>query len=34
MTVLNQMDRFQLAFDAIQRIPRLQGEVPPRQRLA
>ncbi len=28
MTVLNQLDRFQLAFDAIRRIPRLEGMVP------
>ncbi len=28
MTVLNQMDRFQLAFDAVQRIPRLAHLVP------
>ena len=28
MTVLNQMDRFQLTFDAVQRIPRFQNEVP------
>ena len=27
MTVLNNMDRFQLAFDAIRRIPRLAGIV-------
>jgi xylulose-5-phosphate/fructose-6-phosphate phosphoketolase len=28
MVVLNNLDRYQLAFDAIRRIPRLQGEVP------
>jgi xylulose-5-phosphate/fructose-6-phosphate phosphoketolase len=28
MTVLNQLDRFQLAFDAIRRIPRLQHMIP------
>ena len=28
MTVLNQMDRFQLTFDAVSRIPRLQARVP------